>query len=283
MEFERPDASRWDVPQERDAEPRRVEAEAWQREREKRERVREAAARLFAEHGPGGVSRRTILDAAGVHYSQSDRLFGSVGAILGEVLSEHVHGLGAAVDAAFAAGEELGEMGRLERVVRAWIEFAAGHEAAHRVLATCLMILEPVDRARVGERLNIALGTVGEALRALVGLEAVPEGLGRAMRRLLVDGWADESGPDERREMARRIAGMLACGAVAEGTGLWPGLGPVEGAVRQEVVESAVVRLRFGEVVAFAASGGEVLVRRYGRVVAKVVGANVVQDSGFGG
>lgn len=160
----------------------------------------------------------------------------------------------------------------------ACVEHAARHGAAYRLVTTGLTGLGPADRVHITAKLDSVLEMVGEALRAVVGLDAVPEGLGRAMRRLLLDGWVDESGPEERRAMARRIAGMLACGVVAEATGLGPGLGPLEGAVRQEVVESAVVRLPFGEVLAFAASGGEVLVRRYGRVLAKVVGANVVQD-----
>ncbi len=139
----------------------------------------------------------------------------------------------------------------------AWVEHAARHGAAYRLVTTGLTGLGPADRVQhVTAKLDSVLGMIGEALRAVVGLDSVPEGLGRAMRRLLLDGWVDESGPEERLAMARRIAGMLACGVVAEATGLWPGLGPLEGAVRQEVVESAVVRLRFGEVLAFAASGG---------------------------
>ena len=282
--FVRPDARRWDVPETiPERRPEKPAEDQWEREREKRARVREAAARLLVERGPGGATKRAVLDAAGVHHSEAARLVGSVEALLQEILAEFLHGLGIAVGGAFDRSGERGPLGRLEAVVAAWVEHAARHRAAYRLLTTGLTGLGPADRAHIASKLDSVLEMVGEALRAVMGLDALPEGLDRAMRRLLLDGWADESGPEERTAMARRIAGMLACGVVAEATGLWPGLGPIEGSVRQEVVESAVVRLRFGEVLAFAASGGEVLVRRYGRVVAKVVAANVVQDSGFGG
>ena len=71
----------------------------WEREQEKRTRVREAAARLFAERGPGGVTKWAVLDAAGVHHRDGGRLFGPVEGLLYEVLSEFLHGLGTAVGA----------------------------------------------------------------------------------------------------------------------------------------------------------------------------------------
>ncbi len=97
----RPDASRCEVPQTLpEKAPEKPMPDRWKLEQAKRARVREAAARLFAERGPCGVTKWAVLDTVGVHHREADRLFGPVEGLLYEVLSEFLHGLGTAVGGA---------------------------------------------------------------------------------------------------------------------------------------------------------------------------------------
>jgi AcrR family transcriptional regulator len=264
------------MPQE--AKPRpKAKPEAWAVMEEKRRRVREAAAVLFADRGPTGVSRRQVADAARMAGAAVERLYVSEADLLGDVVGEFVHGLSLAVCGAFDAGERLGPLVRLEAVVRAWLDYVAARRAGNRAFLLGMTRLPERHRERVVERYRTVVDTVAEALQGAVPeLKAVSEGLRETIRGLLTDvsDWRAGPGPEARAEAARRIAGMLLAAGTAEAWGEWVGLGPVRG-VRAEgtrVVEYGEARARFSDVLNYVAAGGELVVRRRGRLVAKVVG-----------
>ncbi len=159
------------MPQEDGAKPRpKAKPESWEVMEEKRRRVREAAAVLFADRGPTGVSRRQVADAARMAGAAVERLYLSEADLLGDVLGEFVHGLSLAVCGAFDTGERLGPLGRLEAVVRAWLDYVAARRAANRAFLLGMTHLEERHRGRVLERYRTVVDTVAEALQA-----AVPE------------------------------------------------------------------------------------------------------------
>jgi AcrR family transcriptional regulator len=244
---------------------------------QRRARVREAAAALFADRGPTGVSRRQVADAARMAAAAVERLYASEADLLGDVLVEFVHGLGLAVCRAFDARAELGGPERLETVVRAWLDYVAGQRAANRAFLLGMARLEEPHRVRVIERYATVVETVAEALQGAVPeLKEISEGLRESIRGLLTDvsDWRAGPGPEARAEAARRISGMLLAAATAEAWGAWMGLGPVRG-VRAEGtrgVDYGEARARFSDVLNYVAAGGELVVRRRGRLVAKVVG-----------
>ena len=251
--------------------------DSYQVDEARRRRVRDAAAVLFAEHGPRGVSRRQAADAARMHRTWGERLYASDADLLGDVLADFVYGLAPRVHASFDAAAEFGPVGRLEAVVRAWLDYVAEHAAASRAFLLGLPQAETEQRERLTLKYWSVMETVADALRGAVpGLETVSEGLKETMRGLLSDAWswAWECGREARGAMARRIAGMLMVAGGVEARGEWPGLGPIGGIgpMGQRVVACQEARARFSDLIDYVVAGGEMTVLRHGRAVAKVVG-----------
>jgi AcrR family transcriptional regulator len=244
---------------------------------ERRRRVRRAAAVLFAERGPRGVSRRQAADAARMSGAQVERMYVSDEALLGDVLTEFVYGLAPPVHAAFDAGGKFGPAGRLEAVIRAWLDYTAEHTAASRAFVLGLGQVEAELRESLTLKYWSVVETVTEALQAAVPeLKTVSEGLKATMRGLLHHAWSWPRGCelDERGATARRIAGVLMAAGQAEARGDWPGLGPVQGVGRMghRAMTCKEARARFSDLTDFVVAGGEVTVLRHGRAVTKVVG-----------
>ncbi|HEY6434824.1 MAG TPA: type II toxin-antitoxin system prevent-host-death family antitoxin [Acetobacteraceae bacterium] len=247
---------------------------------EVKRRLRQAAARLYAQHGAGAISRRQVARVAERHRDVLDRLYPTSAGLLMAVLGEHLWSLGEAVCAAFDTGEACGPRARLEAVVRAWMERVSAEPDEHRSLLFCAHVL-PEDLGRqVTLKYRGVLETVMEAVCAAVpGLsgraEAVESLLGTA-RALLSDAgrWREGVSAEEQGRVARRIAGMLIAAGEAEMIGGWEGMGGLAGvgAGGLQVAESHVVRKRFSTVMDVVEAGGEVVVTRRGKRVAKVVG-----------
>jgi hypothetical protein len=160
-------------------------------------------------------------------------------------------------------------VGRLEAVIRAWLDYVAEHAAANRAFLLGLSQTETEQREGLTLKYWSVMETVADALRGAVpGLETVSEGLKEAMRSLLSDAWSWPRGRalEERGATARRIAGMLMAAGRAEACGDWAGLGPVEGVgpMGQRVVACEEARARFSDLVDYAVAGGEMTVLRYG-------------------
>ena len=248
-------------------------------EQERRAAVREAAAGLFAERGPVGVTRRHAADAAKVPGAAVERLYGSEAELLGDVLADFAHGLVMAVCVAFDAGEGLGPTGRLEGVVRAWLDYVSAHRAANRTFLLCLPRAGEPVKTQAASKYRTAVDTVVEALRKIAPeLDEDPcEGLVEMVRALLSDvwSWPDGARPEGRGAAARRIAGVLTAAAMAEARGSWAGFGPAAGAGEpgNRALDYTEARKRFSGVLDYVLAGGEVTVRRHGKPVGKVVSA----------
>ncbi len=196
------------------------------------------------------------------------------------VLGEHVWTLNEAVCAAFDAGAACGPRARLEAVIRAWMERVSAEPDEHRSLLFCAHLLPDDLRKKVPLKYRGVLGTVMEAVCAVVpGLsgqaKAVESLLGTA-RAVLSDAgrWREPVSVEEQGRMARRIAGMLIAAGEAEMLGGWERMGGLAGvgAAGVQVAESHLVRKRFSTVMDVVEAGGEVVVTRRGKRVAKVVG-----------
>ncbi len=79
--------------------------------------------------------------------------------------------------------------------------------------------------------------------------------------------------PAARRRLARCIAGILLAVGQAEAEGAWPRLGTVAGGARGRLrLGAEEARTRWGEVLAAAGSGTEVVITRRGRPSVRLVG-----------
>ena len=235
--------------------------DSWQVDEARRCQVREAAAVLFAEHGPRGVTRRQAADAGRMHRNWGERLYASDEELLGDVLADFVYGLATRVHAAFDAAAEYGPVGRLEAVIRAWLDYATEHAAANRAFLLGLPQAATERREQLTLKYWSVVETVADALQAAVpGLEVVSQGLRETMRGLLSDAWSwpRRRGQEERGASARLITGMLLAAGRAEARGAWPGLGPVRGvgAAGHRVVACKEARARFSDLIDFVVHGG---------------------------
>ncbi len=252
----------WEYEAERRERPARGEQrrDPGEIELERRAAVRAAAAELFAERGPLGVTRRQAGDAARVPVSAAERLYGSEAELLGDVLADFAHGLVMAVCVAFDRGEDFGPADRLEAVIRAWLDHVAGHRAANRAFLLGLPQAGEPYKAQVTSKYRTALDTVAEALVKVVPeFDVASDGLVEMMRALLSDVWCwpDGSGVEGRGAAARRIAGVLTAAATAEARGTWAGFGPAAGMgdVGPRVLDYTQARKRFSGVLDYVALG----------------------------
>ncbi len=239
---------------------------------------------LYAQHGAGAISRRRVAAWRAGTETCLERLYPEAAGLLMGVLGEHVWGLNAAVCEAFDSGAACGPRARLEAVVRAWMERVSAEPDEHRSLLFCAHLLPDELRRQVALKYRGVLETVMEAVCAAVpglsGRAAAVESLLGSARASLSDAgrWREPVSAEEQGRVARRIAGMLIAAGEAEMIGGWEGMGGLAGvgAGGVQVAESHLVRKRFSTVMDMVEAGGEVVVTRRGKRVAKVVGVRVI-------
>ena len=99
-----------------------------------RERLCEAAERLFAEQGPQAVSMRQLAAELGVSPMTPYRYFKDKDDILAAVRASGFDRFAAALEAAHASGADAGARGRGAAVGDAYVRFALEHPAAYRLM-----------------------------------------------------------------------------------------------------------------------------------------------------
>jgi len=97
-----------------------------------RERLCGAAERLFAEHGPDGVTMRQLAVELGVSPMTPYRYFKDKDAILAAVRANGFNRFAAALEAAFEQGTDAVDRSRL--VGDAYVAFALGEPAAYKLM-----------------------------------------------------------------------------------------------------------------------------------------------------
>jgi len=111
----------------------------------RRTQIIEAAARLFAERDPAEVPFEEIADAAGVSRALVYNYFGDRGGLLAAVYLHHFDAVNQRLREAAPEGMPAPE--RMRAVVGAYLEFAAEHPGAWRLLR----VARAVDHPRVQE------------------------------------------------------------------------------------------------------------------------------------
>ncbi len=247
----------------------------------RRRRIRQAAARLFAEHGASAIGLERVAEAAELDRKVPQRLFGGRHILLAELLSEHLEALNAAICAAHDAHAAHAPEARLEALVRAYLDAVAAAPNEHRTFLFCAHLVMAQRREAVLLRHSLILETVaaelGLAVPALADRPEAAEPLLATVRALLDDRscWPSPPEPEARRRHARRIAGMLLAAARAEAAGDWPALGTARPPLARPgrlQVDCRQARARLRELLDAAIAGAEVVITRQGRPAARVVG-----------
>ncbi len=248
----------------------------------RKQRVRETAARLFAEHGVEAVGLTRISDAAGLARPVAGQFYRGRQDLLAELLLDHLDRLTKAVCSAQDSHADAAPEVLVEVLVRAWLECVAAEPDQHRALIVNAHCLDGPARERAALRHLLVLETVYGALAAAVpGLADRAEAMApllATLRALLSDPWVWHERPDrpQRLAAARRIAGMMLAAARAQASGAWEALGRVEGAAPWRgrlTLECRDARARMRELLDAAEAGAEVVITRRGRISARVVGA----------
>ena len=97
-----------------------------------RERLCEAAERLFAEHGPDGVTMRQLAAELGVSPMTPYRYFKDKDAILAAVRAGGFNRFAARLEAAYDSEDD--PLARTRAVGDAYVDFALGEPAAYRLM-----------------------------------------------------------------------------------------------------------------------------------------------------
>jgi AcrR family transcriptional regulator len=97
-----------------------------------RDRLCAAAERLFAEHGPDGVTMRQLASELGVSPMTPYRYFKDKEAILAAVRANGFNRFAAALEAAYERGTDAIDRSRL--VGDAYVDFALGEPAAYKLM-----------------------------------------------------------------------------------------------------------------------------------------------------
>lgn len=97
-----------------------------------RERLCRAAERLFAQHGPDGVTMRQLAAEMGVSPMTPYRYFKDKEAILAAVRAGGFNRFAAAMEAAFDSQTD--PLARTRAVGQAYVDFALGEPAAYRLM-----------------------------------------------------------------------------------------------------------------------------------------------------
>ncbi|HET6182860.1 MAG TPA: type II toxin-antitoxin system prevent-host-death family antitoxin [Acetobacteraceae bacterium] len=245
-----------------------------------RDRMRAAAARLLAVHGPEVTLTRIRVEAK-VH-STAAGTYTTLHHLMADLFSQHFAALGAAVAKAEDDQPGLAPEALLERLILAWLEGVAAAPETHRAYLLCAHALAEEHRRSIELRRRIAIEQMHAALAAAVPeLAARPEApdLFFPLFRLLLSdfhAWPASEASEAPAARARRIAGMLIAAAEAEARGNWLRLGPPGGLAPGRApasVSANRARARFAVVLGAAAAGHEVLITRHNRPAARVVAA----------
>ncbi len=133
----------------------------------RRTQIIEAAARLFAERDPAEVPFEEIADAAGVSRALVYNYFGDRGGLLAAVYLHHFEAVNERLREAAPVGMTASD--RMRAVVGAYLEFAAEHPGAWRLLRVARAVDHPrVQEARRLRMREIADGWGGSAEALIV-------------------------------------------------------------------------------------------------------------------
>jgi AcrR family transcriptional regulator len=164
---------------------------------QKRGRILDEAARLFAEHGFGGTSVGALARAVGGSKAGFYHYYPSKEALLYELLREHTAGLAALVAEATQVAGTPAE--RLRRLVRALMRVYVRSADRHVVLLNDLGALPAAQQAEIVEAQRAVTRTVGALV---VQLAPHLEGPLRAPATMALMGainftytWFDAEGP----------------------------------------------------------------------------------------
>jgi AcrR family transcriptional regulator len=166
----------------------------------RRERLIDAAERLFARHGPDGVSMRQLAAELGVSPMTPYGYFKDKDAILAAARARSFQRFAEALEGAFAAGGDAGQ--RARRVSDAYLAFAFEHPAAYRLMFDLSQPTEAdyPELVAAGERARATMTQYCKALLdagLLVGdAEVIARVFWAAVHGLVVLKLADKLGPE---------------------------------------------------------------------------------------
>ena len=142
-------------------------------DRETRERLLQAAERLFAERGFKRVTVREICRAARANVAAVNYHFGGKLALYREVLNTAAGSMGDLTDAARAAGQGLSADEKLRRFVGMFLHrlLEPGHEGMHRLIQREMQDPTPVLDAVVERGVKPRVMYLSEVVAELMGCE----------------------------------------------------------------------------------------------------------------
>jgi hypothetical protein len=241
----------------------------------RRQAIRQAAARLLAAGEPPTINRQQLAADLAITREALNLLYPSDAELITDILAEFAHALVTTVCAAFDAAQPLGALARLEAVIRAWLDHLAAHPIQHRAFLAALPRLEEPHRTTITSKYQSATDTLADALYpAILGLQATPPAVLTTATTLLNESWAlSHRAVEPLSQTARRIAAILITIGTAEATGHWPGFGPPVGVGPrgQRAIPCRQARTQFHDLLDYVSEGGEVILSRRGKIVAKVV------------
>jgi AcrR family transcriptional regulator len=123
----------------------------------RRTQIIEAAARLFEDRDPAEVPFEEIADAAGVSRALVYNYFGDRGGLLAAVYLHHFDAVNERLRAAVADADTPSD--RMRAVVDAYLDFAAEHPGAWRLLR----VARAVDHPRVQEARRLRMREIADA------------------------------------------------------------------------------------------------------------------------
>jgi len=142
----------------------------------RRTQIIEAATRLFEERDPSDIPFEEIADAAGVSRALVYNYFGDRGGLLAAVLLHHFEGVNAHLTAAMDPADPPSD--RVRAIVGAYLEFAAAHPGAWRLLRVARAVEHPLvlqaRRDRMAE-IATAFGGSDDALVVAYGITGLIE------------------------------------------------------------------------------------------------------------
>jgi AcrR family transcriptional regulator len=142
----------------------------------RRTQIIEAATQLFAERDPTEVPFEEIADAAGVSRALVYNYFGDRGGLLAAVYLHHFEAVNAKLRAAAEGASSAAD--RIRAIVASYLEFAAEHPGAWRLLRVARVVDHPLvqeaRRVRMRE-IAAAWGGSAEALIVAYGLTGLLE------------------------------------------------------------------------------------------------------------
>jgi TetR/AcrR family transcriptional regulator, regulator of cefoperazone and chloramphenicol sensitivity len=136
-----------------------------------RERIREAAGQLFAEHGFRRVTVRDISRAAGVNVAAVSYHFGDKLGLYEEVVQTAIDAMRATTEAARRAGEGLAPEERLHVFVATFVSrlLAGGPRTVHRLVQREMGDPTPALERLVDEGVRPRFQYLGELVAAILG------------------------------------------------------------------------------------------------------------------